>query len=70
MYQDALRLLEEKVRQGEYQLETKTRRVCPECQNGPISKRKKMIPLYRCNICANEFEEPLEIQIQTGKVSR
>ncbi len=70
MYQDALRLLAEKIKQGEYKLETRKRSVCPECKGSRIYTRIKARPLYRCNGCSNEFDKPLEIEEETNRISR
>lgn len=70
MYQEALQLLADKIDRGEYKLEIKKRTVCPNCKNGPIYTRKKAKPLYRCNGCGNEFEEAIEIEVQTNRISR
>jgi transposase-like protein len=45
--------------------------ICPKCESNKISVRRRNIPKYHCQVCKNEFDNPLaEIVHKTIKQQR
>ena len=62
--------LQDRVSEGEYVIELKEVRGCPNCGSGSMGHRKTKTPRYRCLKCRFEFDAPVTQEVSTGRLSR
>ena len=63
-------LIDQKVKKGEFNYQTKRQRVCPKCERHAFYKRTTMKPPYRCNSCGSQFDKAKTVRVKTKRLSR